>query len=170
MPSKPNLKHPERYLFNQHNKFMPPTGSSIYDPLEVDANYYLDHLEEEDNFYHRARNLPETISDVLFSEETPQIIEQILNRYTLREQECIEVTRLIKATLIGDLSPTELTSEIMPTTGLDPEAGRQLGQEIIEKLLAPVLEELGTHALTTNTPTTPPSNPNNVINLRDQNR
>ena len=140
---------------------------SIYDPIEVDAEYFLEHEREEDDFYQKARSLPEPLADILFGEDTPEIIKRTLTRYNLTPKQCEETTRLIKKILLLELPLKELGPKVRSMLGLDPEASRQLGQELTEELFSTALEHL-TSTLTTDTPAS--ANPNNVINLRDQNR
>ena len=97
-------------------------------------------------------NLPEELSEALFSTETAQHIWDIREKYKLEDERAADIPRYVGYVLMGLLSPQEFQQTLQKEIGLSKKTAEQVGREISRFVFYPVkpaLEQL--HSIQTET-------------------
>lgn len=115
---------------------------NIYNPIEVDRDFFLEHEEEEQNFYQRAKQLPDSIVNLLFGEDTPGIIKSFAQTFQLQLKQIASLSRLIRQLLVADSYLGNIVPDLVQKLGLEEKKASDLAKAIISQLLTPALPEL----------------------------
>lgn len=161
---------------------MPKT---IYDPIEVDSDYFITHESEQNELYAKIKAVPESVSVILFWEDTPEMIEKICQSFQLNDKQSGDLSRLIRKILVAETYLGDIVSEITNKLPVGQNIAKDIANKVINDLFAPALEDIkklhiekfpGKQFNQPSTPIVPPKptpttenknvNPNNVLDLR----
>ena len=145
--------------------------NNIYDPVDVDQDYFLDHDEEREEFYTKALTLPGTILEILFNEENTARLKSLFESYQLKPKQSEELSRLIRKILVAEIYLGDIVAEITKRLEIDQEKAKGVANSLIGELFTPALEDikkLHVEKFGKKQETPPqPTNPNNVLDLRN---
>src|SRR3989344_667563 len=114
----------------------------IFDPIEVDSEYFSKHEAEENELHAKIRATPESVSDLLFGVETPEIIEKICQNYQLNDKQSAELSRSIRKILTAEFYLGDIVSEIASKLVVGQDVAREIANRLITELFAPALEDI----------------------------
>src|SRR3989344_7996306 len=114
-------------------------NNEIYNPVDVDADYFIDHKNEADDFYARVRNISSSIQVLLFGTDTPQKIKSVCDRFQLIEKQVAFLSRLIRNTAIGITYFGDMVQELQSQLDLPESKARQVANTLVEELFTPAL-------------------------------
>ncbi len=158
--------------------------NNIYDPVDVDQDYFLDHDIEREEFYTKALTLPGNILGILFNTETSTKMRGVSELFQLNPRQSEELSRLIRKILVAEVYLGNIVSEITSRLTIGPDIAKEIASRLITELFAPALEEIKKMHMEKfgNTPLPKPEssfakatedkaniNPNNVLDLRKGN-
>lgn len=86
-------------------------------------------------------SVPEVLKDALFSAETSDKMEKILNRHNATDQ-AMDVSAVIGYTLAGLIPVKKFITELKNTAGLDESTAKNIAHDVRSQILAPVAQEL----------------------------
>lgn len=152
---------------------------TIYDPIEVDGDYFSQHEAEQNQFYAKIRTIPEAVSNILFGVDTPEIIEKICRDYQLNDERSKELSRLIRKVLVVELYLGNIVSEIAKQLSTEQNLAKEIANRLVAELFAPALEDIKRLHMEKFAPSPKTMgdtaaksqeniNPNNVLDLRDK--
>jgi hypothetical protein len=106
--------------------------------------------------------LPEEIKDVLYAEETSDVVYGSCERNGVSEEKAMEVSKYVGYVLVGLLPPNEFQETLEKELGIETEKAKMVSREITRYIFFPVkasLEELYKIEVTPAgaTPTTKPA-------------
>lgn len=147
------------------------TQINIFDPVEVDGNYFVEHLEEQEEFYNIARTLPEPVLNILFGLNTPNIIKKVCETYQLQINQSANLSRLIRKILVTEIYLGGLVDQIKVSLNIDELKAKAIANDIVGQLFASALDEIKKMHIEKfgkrENPSEPPVvNLNNVLDLR----
>ena len=164
------------------------TTSDIFDPVKVDALYFAQHEEEQEQFYQQLNTLPGSIVGVLFGTETATIIEKISQEKKLNQRQSEELSRLIRKILTAKVYLGNIVQELKNRLPVTEETAKELANDLISQLFDESLEDIkklhiekfGRPAADIASPSGSKSqipekdkpqiiNPGNIINLKNKN-
>lgn len=156
-----------------------PEDSVYATPYNVDL-----FLPKPKNFFteytRRVLALPEPIRNILMDSATAEFIEENLgSNFSLNKEQKTEATRIIRDVLLGDVSINEMAGKISENLEIDPTTAYQIQGKIVNELFGSVIEDIkktqkDLPAQPQYIPPpprsqNPPTNPNNVVDLRNGN-
>ena len=138
---------------------------NIYSPIEVDEEFMLRDDEKHELFYAKINKLPEEMQDILFDENTDNILRKIAEQFQLNQNQTIEMVRLVRDIIIKDAQKENIIADLTGRLQIGENIARDIANKLTANLLspaaAPSISESG-----------PPKeefnkvNPNNVLDLR----
>ncbi len=91
----------------------------------------------------KVTSLPELIKNILMDSSTAEFIEENLGpNFNLTPEQKIEITRIIRDVLLGDLFIGEMLQNISDRMKLLPDEARKLGNLIVSELFGPAIEDI----------------------------
>jgi hypothetical protein len=117
-------------------------NNKIYDPVEVDDEYFAANEKEQEAFYSKIKTLPSGVVDVLFGLDTADIIKKICTAASLNTQQSAELSRLIRKILIADIYIGDMAAQISSSLGIDQNTALEIARAITSQLFAPVIEDI----------------------------
>lgn len=98
------------------------------------------------------------------------IFSQLLNNYKTSEEQAIEIARIVRDILLGDLAYNNLANKLTNLLGNTSDSASNIKYELDRFFFVPVFSELEKLPINQSLLETPPptNNPNNIIDLRDQ--
>lgn len=121
---------------------MPSNNKTIYDPVEVDADYFAENESEGENFYSYVKTLPVGIINILFGVDTPDILEKISASYGLSPIQSASLSRLIRKVLIGEIYIRDFPAQISSALNMEQSRAKELGDTVATELFQPELEDI----------------------------
>jgi hypothetical protein len=116
--------------------------NKIYDPVEVDDEYFSANEEEQEAFYSKVKTLPSRVIDILFGLDTADIIKKICTAANLNTQQSAELSRLIRKVLIADIYIGDMPAQISLKLGVDQNTALEIARTIVSQLFAPAIEDI----------------------------
>ncbi len=116
--------------------------TNIFDPTEVDADYFLDHADEQKLFYEKARALDPMIKSILFGVDTPSLIESICKRFSLADAQSALLSRLVRKILVAEVFIGNLIQELESQLDIPESKAKELADALSSELFAPAKEDL----------------------------
>src|SRR3989338_2703742 len=103
---------------------------NIYSPIDCDVDYFLDHLDERDLCYNKLYAGPDSISDILFAEETPNKIKKICETYGLKEAQSALLSRHIRNIAIANVYIGDLVVDLQSQLDVKPDIARAIANDV----------------------------------------
>ena len=143
-------------------------NTQIFDPVEVDYEYFLDHLDEQDLFYEKSRALPTTIKACLFGTSLPSKVQSLADRFGFTEKQSALLSRLIRKVFVAEVFIGDLIRELKDQLDLPQSKAQELADALTTELFAPAIDDLKQlHAQTFAKSQSPqPQSQGNVLNLK----
>jgi len=118
-------------------------GGQLYTtPFNVD----LFEVKSEDYFTAYTKmvlTLPESIRSILMDSSTAEFIEENLGpSFGLNKESKIEITRIIRDILLGDVSLNSMPSLISSKLNTDQNTSVQIANKIVNDLFGPAIEDI----------------------------
>jgi len=85
---------------------------NIYSPIEVDEEFMLRDDEKHELFYAKINKLPEEMQDILFDENTDNILRKIAEQFQLNQNQTIEMVRLVRDIIIKDAQKENVIADL----------------------------------------------------------
>ena len=131
-----------------------------------------------DSFDKRISVLPKAIQDSIYDFSIAEFIEDVLGeRFELTADQKIELTRIVRDILMGDILLSDALRVMSQKLTVPVDVAREICNGLLSGPLAPTIEDLKTlnkrqpQTSPPPTATSPgPINPNNIVDLRDQNK
>jgi|SRR3989344_6628107 len=147
----------------------------IYSPYNVDIEKISSDKNALDLFAQKIESLGPDPRKLLFSADTPYILQAICLTYNFSENQSAELSRIIRDTLFGKIKATNFAAEISNRLEIDVSMGEIIKNEIKNKLFTPILKKEGDTTRPAMPPPPPPPqmkngppvNQSNVIDLRN---
>ena len=114
----------------------------IYDPVEVDTDFFAQNEQEQELFYSKVKTLPGPIIDILFGLDTASLIEGICMDERLNQKQSAELARLIRKTVIADVYIGDMPAQISSKLGVDQNVALEIARNIVSQLFAPAIEDI----------------------------
>ena len=128
-----------------------------------------------DLFFQKIESLDDSQRKLLFSADTPYILQAICLTYNLSKSQSAELSRIIRDVIFGEIKGVDFVQEVMSRLGLDTPTSELIKNEVRNKLFTPILQkgQGSTSAIPqppapTQMKNSPPVNQSNVIDLRNQ--
>lgn len=122
----------------------PNTNSGMnfdyYSPFRVDAKNSSETSWE--SFLQKVNNISISTKNILTAEDTVEFVITLAEDFELTDEQSVNLSRIIRDILIGDLVINDLTITIGQKLMLDQDTAKQIGDTIINNLLAPVVEDI----------------------------
>lgn len=162
--------------------------ANIYDPIDVDAELFSKDFEFEDEVYTKARSTGGNILSILFSDETPQIMQGIGQNFRLNQNQSAYLSRIVREVLIADIFIGDIVAEIAKRLNIQTADAQSLANALLTQLFAPAIEDIKkihrekfpdripkpsaattqpSQAAQSTNPQSPPVNAGNTINLKN---
>ena len=119
-----------------------PEDSTYATPYNVDL-----FLPKPKNFFteytRRVLALPEPVRNILMDSSTANYIEENLGQsFGLNKEQKIEITRIIRDVLLGDISINAMASKISENLEIDSTVAYQIQSKIVNELFGPAIEDI----------------------------
>jgi len=114
--------------------------SGYFTPFDVDR-----HLAEysSTSFFQRVGSLPDSLKDIMANPSTAEFIEEKLGtEFSMNYVQKIEVTRIIRDVLLGDISINAMASKISENLEIDSTVAYQIQSKIVNELFGPAIEDI----------------------------
>ena len=153
--------------------------SGYFTPFDVDR-----HLAEysSTSFFQRVGSLPDSLKDIMANPSTAEFIEEKLGtEFSMNYVQKIEVTRIIRDVLLGDLSINNIAGKISEKLEVDPSTAYQIQGKVVNELFGATLEDIKkiqagsleesvqNQPEQQSTSQVPPITSSNVVDLRNRN-
>jgi len=133
--------------------------------------------------------MPESLYNVLISDNAPALIESIIQNYSLSLVQGSDIARVARDVVLADVYIGDMPSEISKRLGIDQNTGREIANQIVSQIFTPAIEDIKKmqaakfpnrvaqrQAIPTQQPTAPrpipgadlPETGGNIIDLRNQ--
>ena len=86
--------------------------------------------------------LPPSLQNLLTSSRTSDFVENLAQKYIQLSVQGPDVARLIRDVVTADVFIGDMPQELSSRLGVDPTLAREVANQIVSQLFAPVLEEL----------------------------
>src|SRR3989344_3105278 len=86
--------------------------------------------------------LPQSLANLISDAETAEFLEALTQKYVQLSVQGPDIARLIRDVVIADVFIGDMPKEIPARLGIDPATAREVANQIVSQLFAPVLEDL----------------------------
>lgn len=111
-----------------------------YSPLFVDSTEIPDLAWEKLNS--KIDRLPQTLADIMADSITSEFIEGLTKKYIQLSVQGPDIARLIRDVVIADVFIGDMPQELSRRLGIDQQLAREVANQIVSQLFAPILEDL----------------------------
>lgn len=95
------------------------------------------------NYSKVVLSLPESIKKILMDYSTAEFIEENLGpNFNLTPEQKVEITRIIRDVLLGDLFIGDMIQKISDRMNLAPDEAKKIGNLIVSELFRPAIEDI----------------------------
>lgn len=116
-------------------------NSGYFTPFDVDRD--LESNFSSVSFFQRVSSLPESVKDIMVNPSTAEFVEEKLSpEFGLNIEQKINITRIIRDVLLGDISINSMAAKISERLNIDPKTAYEVQGEIINKLFGSVISEI----------------------------
>lgn len=115
---------------------------TIYDPVEVDQDYFAQNPDAWGEFYTKLKTYPQGVIEVLFGADTGDILEKICVDFNLNREQSALLSRLIRTVLIADTYIGDMPAQISSKLGVDQSTALEIARAVVSQLFAPVIEDI----------------------------
>lgn len=119
-----------------------PEDSTYATPYNVDLfspkpkNFFTEYTR-------RVLSLPEPVRNILMDSSTANYIEEDLGpSFGLNKEQKIEITRIIRDILLGDISINNMAGKISENLGIDPTTAHQIQGKIVNELFISAIGDI----------------------------
>lgn len=116
--------------------------SDIYSPYAVDLNLLAPDSPDWTSYLAKISSLPEKIRGILFDSETVEFFLNLAEAEDLTDGQSVELSRLVKDILVGDLFIGDMAQMIFDRLHVPPVNAKEISSKIISELFAPALEDI----------------------------
>ncbi|MEX1064078.1 MAG: hypothetical protein WD898_03660 [Candidatus Paceibacterota bacterium] len=116
--------------------------NKIYDPVEIDADFFAENEDEQERFYSIVKTLPDLVLDVLFGLDTPKILEGIARNFGLQPEQSAILSRLVRKVLIGDFYIGDFPSKISSGLDVDQDKAREIAKATASDLFIDAVADI----------------------------
>lgn len=118
-----------------------PTNSRYTTPFDVDR--YSGSNYSSIYFFQKVSALSDSIKDIMANPSTAEFLEEKLGpSFNLTVEQKIEITRIIRDVLLGDLFIGEMAQKISVRMKLSPDEAKKVGNLIVSELFGPAIEDI----------------------------
>lgn len=119
---------------NQTPQYATPYNVDLF--FSNSKNYFAEYIR-------RVFLLPESIRNILTDDSTAEFIEDKLGaNFNLSPQNKIEITRIIRDVLLGDLSLNTVSDSISVKLNINEDTAAQITNKIVIELFQPAIEDI----------------------------
>lgn len=86
--------------------------------------------------------IPESLFGLMVDEVTSEFIKSLIQKYTSLSVQGPDTARLIRDVIMGDIFIGDMPAEISRKLGVDQATAREVANEVVSRLFAPVLEDI----------------------------
>jgi len=121
---------------------MTENDNKIYDPVEVDDDYFAANEKEQEVFYSKVKTLSNGVVNILFGLNTADTIKKICATSGLNARQSAELARLLRKVLTADIYIGDMPTQISSRLGVDQNTALEIARSVISQLFAPVIEDI----------------------------
>ena len=90
----------------------------------------------------KIEKTPPTLANLLTNNKTSSFIESLTQKYVQLSVQGSDIARLIRDVVLADMFIGDMPQELSQRLGIDPTTAREVANQIISQLFAPVIEDL----------------------------
>lgn len=114
---------------------------NIYNPIEVDEDMLLRDDEKHELLYSKINALPENLQDLLFDQNTDDVLKKIAGEFQLNQNQTIEMVRLVRDIIIKDVQTVNIVTELASRLQIGGNTAREMANELNTNLFGSVIAQ-----------------------------